>query len=206
MIKLNTEGLIPVITQDASTHEVLTLAYMSKESLQKTLDEKKVWFYSRKRSELWKKGATSGNEMDVKSIQVDCDNDSIILKVEPKGPACHMGNTSCFHNEIQNPVKATLTHVGPGILNQLFATIQQRKKDMPSDSYTTELFKSGIDRIAQKVIEEAGETALASVGSNQENTISEISDLLYHLLVMMSHVEITPENVWAELKNRTKED
>ena len=117
-----------------------------------------------------------------------------------------MGNTSCFHNEIQNPVRATLTHVGPGILNQLFATIQQRKKDMPSDSYTTELFKSGIDRIAQKVIEEAGETALASVGSNQENTISEISDLLYHLLVMMSHVEITPENVWAELKNRTKED
>ena len=101
MIKLNTEGLIPVITQNASTHEVLTLAYMSKESLQKTLDEKKVWFYSRSRSELWQKGETSGNEMHVRSVKTDCDNDSIIIQVEPTGPACHTGNTSCFHNKIQ---------------------------------------------------------------------------------------------------------
>jgi len=204
MIKLNTEGLIPVITQDTSTHEVLTLAYMSKESLQKTLDEKKVWFYSRSRSELWQKGETSGNEMHVRSIRADCDNDSIIIQVEPTGPACHTGNTSCFHNKIQQPIESLPNKKGISIIDELYATIQQRKKDMPSDSYTSELFKSGINRIAQKVIEEAGETALASLGPNREDTICEISDLLYHLLVMMSDLEITPENVWSELKNRSK--
>ena len=204
MIKLNTEGLIPVITQDASTHEVLTLAYMSKESLQKTLDEKQVWFYSRSRSELWRKGESSGNEMHVKSIQTDCDNDAILIQVEPTGPACHTGDTSCFHNEIQESLASTSVEKNSSIIDELYATIQQRKKDMPADSYTSELFASGINRIAQKVIEEAGETALASLGSNKENTISEISDLLYHLLVMMSDLEITPKDVWSELKARSK--
>ena len=204
MIKLNSEGLIPVITQDATTHKVLTLAYMSKESLQKTLDEKQVWFYSRSRSELWRKGESSGNEMRVKSIQADCDNDAILIQVEPTGPACHTGDTSCFHNEIQEPVVSTSDENNSSIIDELYATIQQRKKDMPPDSYTSELFASGINRIAQKVIEEAGETALAGLGSNKQNTVSEISDLLYHLLVMMSNLGITPNEVWAELKTRSK--
>lgn len=204
MIKLNSEGLIPVITQDAATHKVLTLAYMSKESLQKTLDEKQVWFYSRSRSELWRKGESSGNEMHVKSVQSDCDNDAILIQVDPKGPACHTGETSCFHNEIQEPLVSTSDEKNSSMIDELYATIQQRKKDMPPDSYTSQLFESGINKIAQKVIEEAGETALAGVGSNKQNTVSEISDLLYHLLVMMSDLEITPKDVWSELKTRSK--
>ena len=204
MIKLNSEGLLPVITQDAATHKVLTLAYMSKESLQKTLDEKQVWFYSRSRSELWRKGESSGNEMHVKSVQSDCDNDAILIQVDPKGPACHTGQTSCFHNEIQEPLVSTSDEKNSSVIDELYATIQQRKKDMPPDSYTSQLFESGINKIAQKVIEEAGETALAGVGSNKQNTVSEISDLLYHLLVMMSDLEITPKDVWSELKARSK--
>jgi len=204
MIKLNSEGLLPVITQDAATHKVLTLAYMSKESLQKTLDEKQVWFYSRSRSELWRKGESSGNEMHVKSVQSDCDNDAILIQVDPKGPACHTGETSCFHNEIQEPLVSTSDEKNSSVIDELYATIQQRKKDMPPDSYTSQLFESGINKIAQKVIEEAGETALAGVGSNKQNTVSEISDLLYHLLVMMSDLEITPKDVWSELKTRSK--
>ena len=204
MIKLNSEGLLPVITQDAATHKVLTLAYMSKESLQKTLNEKQVWFYSRSRSELWRKGESSGNEMHVKSVQSDCDNDAILIQVDPKGPACHTGETSCFHNEIQEPLVSTSDEKNSSMIDELYATIQQRKKDMPPDSYTSQLFESGINKIAQKVIEEAGETALAGVGSNKQNTVSEISDLLYHLLVMMSDLEITPKDVWSELKTRSK--
>jgi len=204
MIKLNSEGLLPVITQDADTHKVLTLAYMSKESLQKTLDEKQVWFYSRSRSELWRKGESSGNEMHVKSVQSDCDNDAILIQVDPKGPACHTGETSCFHNEIQEPLVSTSDEKNSSMIDELYATIQQRKKDMPPDSYTSQLFESGINKIAQKVIEEAGETALAGVGSNKQNTVSEISDLLYHILVMMSDLEITPKDVWSELKTRSK--
>ena len=204
MIKLNSEGLLPVITQDAATHKVLTLAYMSKESLQKTLDEKQVWFYSRSRSELWRKGESSGNEMHVKSVQSDCDNDAILIQVDPKGPACHTGETSCFHNEIQEPLVSTSDEKNSSMIDELYATIQQRKKDMPPDSYTSQLFESGINKIAQKVIEEAGETALAGVGSNKQKTVSEISDLLYHLLVMMSDLEITPKDVWSELKTRSK--
>ena len=131
MIKLNAEGLIPVITQDAATHKVLTLAYMSKESLQKTLDEKQVWFYSRSRSELWKKGESSGNEMHVKSMQTDCDYDAILIQVEPMGPACHTGNTSCFHNKIEDPIISISDETNSNAIDELFATIQQRKKDMP---------------------------------------------------------------------------
>ena len=204
MIKLNAEGLIPVITQDAATHKVLTLAYMSKESLQKTLDEKQEWFYSRSRSKLWKKGESSGNEMHVKSMQTDCDYDAILIQVEPMGPACHTGSTSCFHNKIEDTIISTSDETNSNAIDELFATIQQRKKDMPTNSYTSELFDSGINRIAQKVIEEAGETALASLGQNKENTIGEISDLIYHLLVMMSNLEITPNDVWTELKPRSK--
>ena len=204
MVKLNAEGLIPVITQDATSHEVLTLAYMSKESIQKTLDEKQVWFYSRSRSKLWKKGESSGNEMNVKSIQADCDYDAILVQVEPTGPACHTGHISCFHNKIEDATISSSNEHNSSVIEELYATIQQRKKDMPSDSYTSKLFASGTDKIAQKVIEEAGETALAGVGKNKENTIGEISDLIYHLLVMMSNLDITPTDIWSELKNRSK--
>ena len=137
---------------------------MSKESLQKTLDEKQVWFYSRSRSELWKKGESSGNEMHVKSMQTDCDYDAILIQVEPMGPACHTGSTSCFHNKIEDTITSTSDETNSNAIDELFATIQQRKKDMPTNSYTSELIASGISRIAQKVIEEAGETALAGLG------------------------------------------
>jgi len=142
--------------------------------------------------------------MHVKSMQADCDYDAILIQVEPMGPACHTGGTSCFHNKIEDPIISISDETNSNAIDELFATIQQRKKDMPTNSYTSELFASGISRIAQKVIEEAGETALAGLGQNKENTIGEISDLIYHLLVMMSNLEITPNDVWAELKTRSK--
>ena len=190
MVKLNAEGLIPVITQDAASHEVLTLAYMSKESIQKTLDEKQVWFYSRSRSKLWKKGESSGNEMNVKSIQADCDYDAILVQVEPTGPACHTGHISCFHNKIEDATISSSNEHNSSVIEELYATIQQRKKDMPSDSYTSKLFASGTDKIAQKVSEESSELIIDYLNGSKKRTIEEASDLIYHLFVLLHSKKI----------------
>ena len=204
MIKLDDKGLVPAIAQDANTGDVIMLGYVSPGSLKRTLEGGDVWFYSRSRFDLWHKGETSGNHMHVVSAQVDCDGDTILLKVEPDGPICHTGNTTCFFTPLDDLPEFASTDSGPGIVEELFAVIQDRKREMPEGSYTAELFKEGAERISQKVIEEAGETALAGAKGDREQVVREAADLLYHVLVLLSATGATPEGVWAQLRERRR--
>ena len=201
-IQLDEKGLVPAVAQDVNSGEVLMLGYMNPGALKRTLDGGEVWFYSRSRSDLWHKGEVSGNYMRVKSAAVDCDGDTIILQVEPDGPVCHTGNQTCFFTPIEDFPEFTRTEKGPGILEDLFAVIQDRKRDMPEGSYTTQLFSEGAKRIAQKVVEEAGETALAAAVGDKEELVKESADLLYHTLVLLSALGARPEDVWQELRSR----
>ena len=201
-LNLNELGLIPAIIQDSKTKNVLMLGYISPESLKRTVDTGEVWFYSRSRQELWHKGDTSGNFFKFKACKVDCDGDSLLFSVDPSGPACHTGKVSCFFEELSTPQNFQEAKGNPDILDKLFSIIQQRKKDLPENSYTSSLFKKGTTHIAQKVIEEAGEAALAASSKSKEDTISEIADLMYHTMVLMSSKEITPKEIWSELQAR----
>ena len=202
MIKLDDKGLVPAIAQDATTGDVLMLGYMSPGSLKRTLEGGDVWFYSRSREDLWHKGEISGNYLHVKSAALDCDGDAILLKVDPDGPACHTGNATCFFTSLDEPPDFTSSDAGSGILDELFAVVQDRKNEMPEGSYTADLLREGADRISQKVIEEAGETAIAGVKGDKEQLAREAADLLYHLLVLLSASGATPEEVWAQLRER----
>ena len=202
-IKLNEQGLVPAIAQDADTGQVLMLGYMNPGSLKRTVEGVQVWFYSRSREDLWHKGEISGNYLNLKEAWLDCDGDTILLKVKPDGPACHTGETSCFFTPMEQlPEEYEVTETGPGILSELFAVIQDRQRDPPEGSYTAKLLQEGMGRIAQKVIEEAGETAIAAVQSNQEDLPKEVADLLYHTLVLLAASGVTPNQVWEELRNR----
>ena len=204
MVKFNDAGLIPAIIQDANTGTILTLAYMNQEALQKTIKGPDVWFFSRSRNELWHKGETSGNYLKVVSVVEDCDADSILVKVNPTGPACHTGETSCFLDHANPDTDAVETALGPGVLAELTAVIADRKRNPREGSYTTSLFTDGRARIAQKVIEEAGEAAIAGLGDDPQRAGEELGDLLYHCLVLMENAEIDPNLVWAELRARRK--
>ena len=201
-IQLDERGLAPAVCQDASTGEVLMLAYVNPGALKRTLEGGEVWFYSRSRSELWHKGEVSGNYMRLKSATMDCDGDVILLKVEPDGPICHTGNATCFFTPFDELPDFERTDKGPGVLEELFSVIQDRKQEMPDGSYTAKLFKDGVDRIAQKVIEEAGEVAIAGIKGDSEQVVREVSDLLYHSLVLLSALGARPEDVWRELRDR----
>ena len=202
-IKLNEQGLVPAIAQDADTGQVLMLGYMNPGSLKRTLEGVQVWFYSRSREDLWHKGEISGNYLNLKEAWLDCDGDTLLLKVKPDGPACHTGETSCFYTPMEQlPEEYEVTETGPGILSELFAVIQDRQRDPPEGSYTAKLLQEGMGRIAQKVIEEAGETAIAAVQDNKEDLPKEVADLLYHTLVLLAASGVTPNQVWEELRNR----
>jgi phosphoribosyl-ATP pyrophosphohydrolase/phosphoribosyl-AMP cyclohydrolase len=201
-IQLDERGLAPVICQDANTGEVIMLAYVNPGALKRTVEGGEVWFYSRSRSDLWHKGEVSGNYMRLKSATMDCDGDAILLKVEPDGPICHTGNPTCFFTPFDELPDFERTDRGPGILEELFSVIQDRKREMPDGSYTAELFKDGVDRIAQKVIEEAGEVAIAGAKGDRDQVVRETSDLLYHSLVLLSALGARPEDVWGELRDR----
>ncbi len=204
-IKLNEQGLVPAIAQDVNTGQVLMLGYMNPGSLKRTVEGIQVWFYSRSREDLWHKGEVSGNYLNLKELYVDCDADTILLKVEPDGPACHTGNTSCFFTLLDGmPESFQQVEPGSGVLDELFALIQERKRDMPEGSYTARLLEGGIGRIAQKVIEEAGETAIAATQGETENLPGEVADLLYHTLVLLSASGVTPRQVWEELRERRR--
>ena len=204
-LKLDQQELIPVIAQDINTGQVLTLAYTNPGALKRTLEGGQAWFYSRSRQDLWHKGEVSGNYLNVKEAWVDCDGDAILLKVEPAGPACHTGNTACFFTPLREmPDSFEHSEEGPGILQELFAVIQERRRDMPQGSYTAELFKGGVARIAQKVIEEAGETALAASQGDKSALPQEVADLLYHALVLLAATDVSPEEVWKALRERRK--
>ena len=206
MVRFNDRGLIPAIVQDDSTGDVLTLAYMNEEALQRTLDGPDVWFYSRSRRSLWHKGETSGNYLKVKSVVEDCDADAVLVRADPTGPACHTGSRSCFNEPVKRSSGASLGSgdAGPGIIDELYDVIKERKEHPTEGSYTSSLFESGRERIAQKVIEEAGEWAIAGLGDDPVRAAEEIGDLLYHTLVLMAASGIEPELVWKELRNRRK--
>lgn len=202
MIKLDDRGLVPAIVQDAATGQTLMLGYMNPDSIRRTLAEGKVWFYSRSREDLWQKGETSGNFLNLKEAHVDCDGDALLLKVDPVGPTCHTGSQSCFFQPITEPPQFERADSGSGVLEDLFATIQQRKRDRPADSYTVKLLDSGVTRIAQKVIEEAGESALAAATGDTEELTKELADLFYHTLTLLAASGVGPGAVWAELRKR----
>ncbi len=202
-VKLNEQGLVPAIAQDADTGQVLMLGYMNPGSLKRTMEGEQVWFYSRSREDLWHKGEISGNYLNLTEAWLDCDGDTLLLKVKPDGPACHTGETSCFYTPMEQlPDEYEVTETGPGILSELFAVIQDRQRDPPEGSYTAKLLQEGMGRIAQKVIEEAGETAIAAVQDNKEDLPKEVADLLYHTLVLLAASGVTPNQVWKELRNR----
>ena len=202
-IKLNEQGLVPAIAQDADTGQVLMLGYMNPGSLKRTVEGVQVWFYSRSREDLWHKGEISGNYLNLKEAWLDCDGDTLLLKVKPDGPACHTCETSCFYTPQDGvPEEYEATETGPGILSELFAVIQDRQRDPPEGSYTAKLLQAGMGRLAQKVIEEAGETAIAAMQEDQEGLPKEVADLLYHTLVLLAASGVTPNQVWEELRNR----
>jgi len=194
-IRFDERGLIPAIVQNAATREVLTLAYMNRESLQRTIETKQTWFWSRSRNELWHKGATSGNTQEVVSLALDCDRDAIIVLVNPAGPACHTGAVSCFDIETR-PLE-----LGP-LLDQLYELIQSRERERPDGSYTTYLFDEGLDKILKKLGEESAETIIAAKNDDDERLTAEVSDLVYHLLVLLVARGVSLSQVAAELAKR----
>ncbi len=206
-VTFDDRGLAPAVVQDAASGRVLTLAYMDAEALRRTLEGPDVWFFSRSRNALWHKGETSGNYLRVRSVSLDCDGDAVVVQAEPAGPACHTGEESCFHKPLDAAAfdaGEVIERQGPGELQRLFGVIEARRQDPPLGSYTAELFAGGVDRIAQKVVEEAGETAIAAVRSGGERLASEVADLLYHTLVLMSATGVPPDAVWAELRARRR--
>ncbi|MGC2841817.1 bifunctional phosphoribosyl-AMP cyclohydrolase/phosphoribosyl-ATP diphosphatase HisIE [Bacillus velezensis] len=195
-LRFDEAGLIPAIVQDAASKEVLTLAYMNRESYEKTIETKETWFYSRSRQELWHKGATSGNTQKVKAIRYDCDQDALIVLAEPSGPACHKGSYSCF-----SPEKAD-AHDRFGILNELESVIAKRQAEMPDGAYTTYLFREGVDKILKKVGEEAAEVIIAAKNRDHEELKWEAADLLYHLLVLLREQSLPLDDVLDVLAKR----
>ena len=189
-------GLIPAIVQDHHTNKVLMLGFMNQEAYDKTVQNGQVTFYSRTRKRLWTKGEESGNFLNVVSISSDCDQDSLLIKVIPAGPVCHTGADTCW--EESNPKDDFY------FLKTLQDFIAKRKKEMPTGSYTTSLFESGTAKIAQKVGEEAVETVIEAMANNDERLLYEASDLLYHLMVLLSHKGYSISDLATELKKRHK--
>ncbi|MGG4219470.1 bifunctional phosphoribosyl-AMP cyclohydrolase/phosphoribosyl-ATP diphosphatase HisIE [Paenibacillus jamilae] len=222
-VRWNEAGLVSAIVQDDATLQVLTLAYMNRESLKLSLESGETWFWSRSRQELWHKGATSGNTQKITSIQLDCDGDALLVRVIPSGPACHTGATSCFSRDISVP--GTAVAVGAGnagaqvqvtrtnatssasegrfeVLAQLEAIIKEREETRPEGAYTTYLFDKGVDKILKKVGEEASETIIAAKNKDNEELRLEVSDLIYHLLVLLQERKLPFDDVLAELNRR----
>lgn len=191
----NSDGLIPVIVQNNYTLEVLMLGYMNREALELSCKEGKVTFYSRTKERLWTKGESSGNFLMIKSMQMDCDQDTILIRAEPIGPTCHTGNSSCFSSEVATT---------EGFFGHLQHVIQRRHAEMPEGSYTTKLFNKGVNKIAQKVGEEAVESVIEAVALNNDGLIYEASDLMYHLIVLLEARGLSLGDLEAELAKRHK--
>jgi phosphoribosyl-ATP pyrophosphohydrolase/phosphoribosyl-AMP cyclohydrolase len=202
-IRFDERGLVPVIAQDANTGAVLTLAYANREALQRTLQSGEAHYYSRSRGELWRKGETSGNTQRVVEVRVDCDGDALLYRVEPRGPACHTGEESCFFTTISGEE----AKAGEGreadfgvVVSRLAATIARRHREMPQGSYTAKLLGGGTERVAQKVGEEAVEVVVAALGG--EGLPEEAADLVYHLLVLLEERGVGTSEVAGVLRDR----
>lgn len=196
-LKFDDKGLIPAVVVDAKTKKVLTLAYMNKESLKISMEKELTCFYSRSRQELWLKGETSSNYQHIVSITADCDNDALVVMVEPDGPACHLGTTSCFNNEVfQSDERHEFSY------QSLMELIEGRKTDEKEGSYTTYLFQKGLDKILKKIGEECTEVIIAAKAEDRKETIYEIADLAYHVMVLMIEQGISLEDIHNELASR----
>ncbi len=196
-LKFDKNGLIPAIVVDAMSKKVLTLAYMNEESLKISLEKEMTCFYSRSRDKLWLKGETSGNYQHIVSITADCDRDALVVLVEPDGPACHTGNETCFHNPLfQSENRSEFSYEG------LMQLIEGRKSDKKEGSYTTYLFEKGLDKILKKVGEESTEVIIAAKAEDKKETIYEIADLTYHVMVLMIQMGISLEDIRSELASR----
>lgn len=189
-----TDGLVPAIIQDAGTKNVLMLGYMNQAAYTKTLETRKVTFWSRSRKTLWTKGETSGNYLNVVSIQADCDNDTLLIKVHPDGPTCHKGTGTCWGEENESTPLLFLA--------ELQAFINKRHEEMPEGSYTTKLFKDGLNRMAQKVGEEALEMIIEATNGTDGKLVYEASDMIYHLMVLLTSKGLNIEDVAQELQKR----
>ncbi len=234
-LKFDERGLLPAVVQDARTREVLTLAYVSAESLARTLSSGETWFWSRSRRRLWHKGETSGNTQRVLGVLADCDADALTILVEPAGPACHTGARTCFFNEVAGganeaeggragggeagsakPVASTSRDAEAGAgesggesagglgatLARLYGVIESRRREMPAGSYTTYLFGKGLDKILKKIGEESAETIIAAKNPERAPLVSEVSDLLYHLCVLLVERGVSLSEIGAELESR----
>ncbi|AEV16699.1 Phosphoribosyl-ATP pyrophosphatase [Thermus sp. CCB_US3_UF1] len=195
-VRFDPEGLVPVVVQDARTGEVLTLAYANREALEETLRTGQSTFYSRSRGRLWRKGETSGNTQEVVEVLLDCDGDAVVYRVVPRGPACHTGERTCFHH----PLLPGRPNLGL-VLGQVYATIQERLRTLPEGSYVAKLHQGGLDRILKKIGEEAGEVIIAAKNGNPEEVRWEVADLLFHLLLVLAELGLSPEDLaetlWA---------
>ena len=196
-LKFDAQGLIPAIVVDAASKKVLTLAYMNRESLAISLKEKRTCFWSRSRQELWRKGETSGNVQHIRTIVADCDRDALVVTVDKEGPACHLGTDSCFNDPL---------FIGEGgepfSVEGLYALLQGRKETLPEGSYTTYLFQKGLDNILKKVGEESTEVIIAGKAEDKRETVYEIADLMYHVMVLMVEMGISVEDIRTELASR----
>ena len=196
-LRFDEKGLIPAIVVDAVSKQVLTLAYMNRESLQISMEKELTCFWSRSRNELWLKGETSGNYQHIVSMTADCDGDALVIMVEPDGPACHEGTTTCFHNPVfQSDDRREFSYEG------LMKLIEGRKIDQKEGSYTTYLFQKGLDKILKKVGEESTEVIIAAHAKDKAETIYEIADLAYHVMVLMVESGISLEDIHKELASR----
>ena len=194
-LKFDENGLIPAIVQDCRTGKVLMMAYMNEESLKISLEEGRTCFWSRSRGELWRKGETSGNVQRVISIKTDCDRDALLISVDKEGPACHTGSESCFFNTVSEGAE-TFSYEG------LYELIRGRKENSRQGSYTTYLFEKGLEKILKKIGEESCEVVIAAMKEDKRETVFEIADLAYHILVLMAEEGITPDDIRAELASR----
>jgi phosphoribosyl-ATP pyrophosphohydrolase/phosphoribosyl-AMP cyclohydrolase len=196
-VAFDRDGLVPCIVQDWNTGEVLTLAYMNREALERTMQSRQTHFWSRSRNELWHKGETSGNVQRLRSLRYDCDADALLALVEPAGPACHTGERSCFHRTVGEPLRAT--HEAIPALSR---TLEERREEMPTGSYTAELLRAGPERIGEKVTEEAEEVARAAREESDDRLRAEAADVLYHLGVLLRARELGFPDALEELISR----
>jgi phosphoribosyl-AMP cyclohydrolase / phosphoribosyl-ATP pyrophosphohydrolase len=194
-------GLIPAVVQDWRDGTVLMVAFMNQEALRKTVETQSVHFWSRSRQTLWEKGETSGHKLQLKDLFLDCDGDALLVKVEPVGPTCHTGERACFFSRLDSAETKTSEAWG-GVLERLYQTIRERKRQPSSESYTSKLLEGSVDRILKKVVEEAGEVAIAGKGGKKDEIVYETADLFFHILVMLGYHNIPPQEIYQELATR----
>lgn len=202
-LRFDDQGLIPCIVQDWLDGTVLMLGYMNREALETTIRTQLVHFWSRSRQQLWKKGETSGHELRVKAMLVDCDRDALLVRADPCGPTCHTGHRSCFFTEIvDGEWKESSSLASGGIVDRLYEIVLERKREARTDSYVARLCRDGRDRVLKKIVEEAGEVVLAAKNDCRHELIHEVADLWFHTLVALGVCEIPPHEIYEELKRR----